>query len=157
MAFLQEAAPLGRLDAIQQHLEGRGGAARPLLLELCQSCSGAQLACGLESAMATCLSAVMSTPAQVPELTDWDAWISTLMQLLAARTVPGDVLVRMVEAAVPATVSLLARWSQSTPATPAQSNGNELHQVWSFDCYISSARCHSLACAVAAFHRTLQK
>ena len=129
MAFLQAVAPLGRLDATQQHLDGRGGAVRPFLLELCQSCSSAQLACDLESTLAACLSAVMSTPAQVSELAEWDAWISALSQLLATRTAPHHVLLRMVEAAVPATVSLLARWSQSTSAASEQSNGNELHQV----------------------------
>lgn len=129
LAFLQEVAPLGRLDIVQQQLDGRGGAARAFLLELCQSGSGAQLACGLEGTIATFLNAVMTTPAQVSELAEWDAWIASLGQLLASHAVPGSLLLQLVETAVPATVSLLARWSHATSTTTAQYKGNELPQV----------------------------
>lgn len=112
----------------------------PFLLELCQSGSGAQLACRLEGTIVTCLHAVMTTPARVSELAEWNAWIASLGQLLASRTVPGALLLRLVEAAVPATVSLLARWSHVTSNTSAQSKSNDRYQVGTLT-IVLGARC----------------
>jgi hypothetical protein len=131
LSFLEAVSPLSRLETACQ-MDERSAACMPMLLELCQSRSGAQLACGLENTISTCLHAVMTTPAQLSEITEWNAWIASLGQLVTSQIVPDTLLLRLVETAVPATVSLLARWSHATSGTPKQSKGNDLCQVGAY-------------------------
>lgn len=127
LSFLHQAAPLSRLD-VPEWLESGDNTCVTLLPEICQSCSGARFICGFGNMMAQCLNTMMRVPTQVSELLEWDAMIAYLGQLLAARAVTDHLLVRLVETAVPATISLLARWSHTT-FTAARGMGDDSVQV----------------------------
>jgi hypothetical protein len=96
----------------------------------------------------------MATPAQLSEFSEWHACLVSLGQLIASQAVPDRLLLKFLETAVPATVSLLARWSHATSSTIAPSQDDGIYQVR--ECRYHACALH-VACRILPWLRTMMK